>query len=246
MTILDKSNTPSIVDFQAGAVLLIDKSTDWTSFDVVAKVRGMLRYRLQVKKIKVGHAGTLDPMATGMLIICTGKYTKKIVEFQDLTKRYVGEMLFGATTPSYDGESDIDKTFDISKIDIDAIETKVKEVFTGDILQEPPMFSAIKIKGQRLYKLARKGKTIERPKRKIHIYDYSIDTSDFPIVKFDVTCSKGTYIRSLVHDLGLEMNSGAYMTALRRTAIGDYSIDKAMNIVEFEEYIDTLDFSNFL
>lgn len=240
LTIIDKSNKLTEVDFLEGSVLLIDKSKEWTSFDAVAKSRGMLRHKLGVKKIKVGHAGTLDPMATGLLIICTGKYTKKIESFQDLPKRYTGEMLFGATTPSYDAESEIDQTFDITKVNPTEIKTLVLSSFMGDIDQEPPMFSAIKINGQRLYTLARKGKTVERKKRKVHIYNYDIDVSEFPRVTFDITCSKGTYIRSLVHDLGKALDSGAYMTDLRRLAIGEYQVEKAMNIVEFESYLSTV------
>lgn len=240
MVIIDKNLSNRNIDFLAGTMILIDKEPDWTSFDAVAKIRGILRHKLQVKKIKVGHAGTLDPKATGLLIICTGKMTKMIDQFQSLVKQYEGQMLFGATTPSYDAESEIDQNFEFDHITNNMIIEKIKSTFIGDIEQLPPMFSAVKINGQRLYTLARKGKTVERKKRKIHVYDYKVNSDKFPNLDFDICCSKGTYIRSLVHDLGASLDSGAYMTKLRRTAIGNYNVDDALKISDFESIMQSI------
>ncbi|MEM6725809.1 MAG: tRNA pseudouridine(55) synthase TruB [Bacteroidota bacterium] len=225
-----------LIAFQEGQVLLIDKPKDWTSFDVVNKIRHKLKRLLKVKKIKVGHSGTLDPMATGLLIICTGKFTKKLHDFQGLDKTYTGSLLLGATTPSYDAETPIDQKFPIDHIDQAAIE-QARQGFLGEQAQQPPMFSAIKVDGQPLYKKARKGEKIEVKSRQITIHQFDVNAVSFPELQFEVSCSKGTYIRSLVHDFGKVLDSGAYMNNLRRTRIGDFKIEDAWNL---EEFIDQL------
>ena len=222
-------------DFVAGEVLLIDKPLDWTSFDVVNKIRYMIKRHLGIKKIKVGHAGTLDPLATGLVIVCTGKFTKKIDEYQGMVKEYTSGVRFGATTPTYDLESEPDAEFPYSHITREGLEDVLKKQFTGEIEQIPPAYSAIKIKGQKAYDLARKGEKVEIKPRKITIYDISITDFDLPDVTMDITCSKGTYIRSLANDVGMAMNSGAHLSALRRTRIGDFSVDDAVGMTELEE-----------
>lgn len=227
----------ALTAFQEGQVLLIDKPKDWTSFDVVNKIRHKLKRLLKVKKIKVGHSGTLDPMATGLLIICTGKFTKKLHHFQGLDKTYTGSLLLGATTPSYDAETPIDQEFPIDHITKEQIEA-ARQGFLGKQAQQPPMFSAIKVDGQPLYKKARKGEKVDVKSRQINIQQFDIDASTFPELQFEVSCSKGTYIRSLVHDLGKALNSGAYMNSLRRTRIGEFHIDDAWNLdaLVFEDF----------
>lgn len=242
MNIVDTSSDLGTVDFLAGATLLIDKPKDWTSFDVVNKLRWALRRHLRVKKIKVGHAGTLDPMATGLLIICTGKMTKSIDRIQGLIKEYTGSMLFGVETDSYDAEGQEVQQYDIADVDIDSIEAS-KEKFVGTIEQEAPIFSALKINGVPSYKLARKGQKPERKKRTITVEKFDIDVTGFPKVDFEVICSKGTYIRSLAHDLGKELNNGAHLIALRREAIGEYRIDDSWDLLKLVEAIDSLEVS---
>jgi len=227
---LKKAEIPT-TDFQAGVMLLVDKPKDWTSFDVVNKVRWALRKRLNVKKIKVGHSGTLDPMATGLLILCIGKFTKKLSLLEGLPKSYNGTMKFGETTPSYDAESEVDGTFPIHHISKEFLLEKTEQ-FKGWIDQTPPMFSAIKVKGQPLYKLARKGIKIEIKSRKVEITKYDLPRIEMPEVDFEIDCSKGTYIRSLAYDLGKAADCGAHLIALRRTSIGDYSIDDAFDLKE--------------
>lgn len=217
-------------NYEEGAVILIDKPKTWTSFDVVNK----LRYVLKIKKI--GHAGTLDPMATGLLVICTGKWTKRIEEFQSCEKEYVGEMTLGATTPSYDAETEPDAHFETNHITNEQIYEATKP-FLGVISQIPPIFSAIKINGKRLYELARKGKTIDIPSREVEIKAFEILEIALPIIKFKVVCSKGTYIRSLVYDFGKALQSGAYMSALCRTRNGDFKIEEAFSVVDFIEEV---------
>ncbi len=217
------------VNYLEGGVLLVDKPQTWTSFDVVAKIRSRLRHLYHVKKIKVGHAGTLDPMATGLLIVCTGKETKKITEYQEQAKEYTGTMLFGATTPSYDAETEPDAQFPIQHLDADLLQQALPQ-FLGEIEQVPPMFSAIKVDGQPLYKKARKGEVVEIQARKVHIYTFELTRVELPEVDFLVRCSKGTYIRSLAYDLAKAVHSGAHLTALRRTKIGDYKIEDAYSI----------------
>lgn len=225
----------NLEDFKNGQVLLIDKPLNWTSFQVVNKLRWHIRQKFKLKKIKVGHAGTLDPLATGLLIICTGKFTKKIDEYQGLIKEYTGEITLGATTPSYDLESEIDKTFPIEHITYELIHQTVNQ-FIGEIDQKPPMFSALKKDGVRLYDMAREGKTIEIASRKINIAEFEITNIDLPKVKFRVVCSKGTYIRSLAYDFGKSLNSGAHLSELRRTKIGDFSVKNAKEpLVYIEE-----------
>jgi len=224
-------------DFQKGTLLLVDKPLDWTSFDVVNKIRYKIKHRLGVKKIKVGHSGTLDPMATGLLLICTGKFTKKLHEFQGLGKEYTGTITLGGTTPSYDKETPIDATFPIDHIDQELIE-QARQQFTGDIEQIPPMFSAIKVDGQPLYKKARKGITIEVKPRPITIHRFDFEDIKIPDLSFIVSCTKGTYIRSLAYDFGKAVRSGGYLTSLRRTKIGDYNIEDAWNLEELIQYIE--------
>ena len=227
------------IDIQAGSMLLVDKPEGWTSFDVVNKIRFALRRSFQVKKIKVGHAGTLDPAATGLLIVCIGKMTKQISTFQDLEKTYEGTIILGATTPTFDRESDIDQTYPIHHIsELDVKNTAPK--FIGAIDQKPPIYSAIKKDGVRLYHLARKNKQVDIPSRPVVIHQFHIVEVDLPQVGFKVVCSKGTYIRSLAYDFGRALESGAYLGALRRTAIGEYSVADAWNLDDLIIMINTM------
>ncbi len=222
-------------DYKNGHVILIDKPLEWTSFQVVNKVRWLIKKEFNLKKIKVGHAGTLDPLATGLLILCTGKFTKKIETYQAQHKEYTGVITLGATTPSYDLETEIDETFDISAISEEKIR-KATQQFVGDIQQQPPVFSALKKEGKRLYEFARAGEKVDIPTRSVHISTFEITNIDLPNVSFRVACSKGTYIRSLAHDFGKALNNGAHLSALRRTKIGDFTVDKAVSIEEFESH----------
>jgi tRNA pseudouridine55 synthase len=224
-------------DYKNGQVLLIDKPLEWTSFQAVNKLRWHIRQRFDIKKIKVGHAGTLDPLATGLLIICTGKQTKSIYIYQGQVKEYTGTFTIGATTPSYDLETEINETFPTDHITEELIH-KTTEQFTGAIQQQPPIFSAIKKDGKRLYELARKGETTEIPTREVTINEFEITNIDFPKVDFRVVCSKGTYIRSLAFDFGKALGSGGHLSALRRTKIGDYSVDNATSIENFIEKLE--------
>ena len=224
-------------DFLAGETLLVDKPQGWTSFDVVNKIRYKLKHRLKVKKIKVGHAGTLDPMATGLLIICTGRYTKKLAEFQGLPKEYIGTLRLGGTTPSYDAESDVEESFPVNHITPELME-QARQQFLGDSEQVPPMFSAIKVDGQPLYKKARKGEMVEIEPRPVTIFEFSLTRIELPEVDFLVRCSKGTYIRSLAHDFGKALKSGAYLTALRRTRIGEFRIEDAWELEDLVEFLE--------
>ncbi len=226
----------TVENYKEGQVILLDKPLEWTSFQVVNKVRWLIRKQFQLKKIKVGHAGTLDPLASGLLILCTGKFTKKIDTYQAQEKEYTGTFTLGATTPSYDLETEIDQTFDITGITEEQIHSATLQ-FLGEIEQQPPVFSALKQDGKRLYEFARSGKEVEIPKRKIHIAAFEITRIELPNVDFRVVCSKGTYIRSLAHDFGKVLNNGAYLSALRRTRIGDFSVDNAISITEFETVI---------
>ncbi|WP_299108222.1 tRNA pseudouridine(55) synthase TruB [uncultured Tenacibaculum sp.] len=223
-------------DYKGGQVLLIDKPLEWTSFQVVNKLRWHIRKRFDIKKIKVGHAGTLDPLATGLLIICTGKQTKSIETYQGQIKEYTGTITIGATTPSYDLETEINETFPVDHITTDQIHNTTQQ-FIGEIDQKPPIFSAIKKDGKRLYELARQGKTTEIKARKITISTFEITNIEGNNLDFRVVCSKGTYIRSLAHDFGMALNSGAHLTKLRRTKIGDFSVENAQSI---EGFIDSL------
>lgn len=221
-------------DFKNGQVILIDKPLEWTSFQVVNKMRWLIRKSFGIKKIKVGHAGTLDPLATGLLIICTGKFTKKIDTFQAQEKEYTGTLTLGATTPSYDLETEIDQTFDISEITSEKIHEATKQ-FIGEIQQRPPVFSALKKDGKRLYEFARSGEEVEIPFRTITISEFEITKNALPKVDFRVVCSKGTYIRSLANDFGKALDNGAHLSVLRRTRIGGFSVEDAVGIEAFED-----------
>ncbi|TDO98535.1 tRNA pseudouridine(55) synthase TruB [Flavobacterium sp. 245] len=222
-------------EYLNGQVLLIDKPLKWSSFQAVNKLKYLLINKVGLpKKFKIGHAGTLDPLATGLLLICTGKFTKRISELQGQAKEYTGTFYIGATTPSYDLETEIDQTFSTSHIDEALIHETVKQ-FLGEIDQKPPIFSAIKKDGVRLYEHARAGETVEIASRKTTIHEFEITRIALPEVDFRVVCSKGTYIRSLAFDFGKAMNSGSHLTVLRRTKIGDYDVKDAIDITLFEE-----------
>ncbi len=223
-------------EFLQGKVLLIDKPLEWTSFQAVNKIRWHIKKQLGLKKIKVGHAGTLDPLATGLLIICTGKMTKQINEFQAQEKEYTGTFHLGATTPSYDLETEVNEEYPTAHITSKSIES-VTQSFLGEINQKPPIFSAIKKDGKRLYDIARKGETTEIQSRKVTISAFEITRIAMPEVDFRVSCSKGTYIRSLANDFGIALDSGAHLSALRRTRIGEFSVENALSI---DAFIDSL------
>ncbi|TPG38809.1 tRNA pseudouridine(55) synthase TruB [Flavobacterium pectinovorum] len=222
-------------EYLDGQILLIDKPLKWSSFQAVNKLKYLLINKVGLpKKFKIGHAGTLDPLATGLLLICTGKFTKRISELQGQAKEYTGTFYIGATTPSYDLETEIDETFSISHIDEVLVHETVKQ-FLGEIDQKPPIFSAIKKDGVRLYEHARAGETVEIASRKTTIHEFEITRIALPEIDFRVVCSKGTYIRSLAFDFGKAMNSGSHLTALRRTKIGDYDVKNAIDITLFEQ-----------
>ncbi len=226
----------NIFNFVEGELLLFDKPLKWTSFDAVRKIRASIKRTYNIKKIKVGHAGTLDPLASGLLIICTGKKTKTINEITGQTKEYIADIKFGATRPSYDRETPIDAKFAYDQI----TETSLNEAldsFLGEIEQYPPQYSAKKIEGQRAYKLARNGENPKMKANTINIYELEILSFDLPDLKLRIKCGKGTYIRSLAYDLGKVLNSGAYLNDLRRTKIGEYSVEKALDIDKFREII---------
>lgn len=213
-----------------GGILLVDKAPGWTSFDVVKKVRNLFRLR------KVGHAGTLDPSATGLLILCSNRHTQKVHEYQELRKEYTGMMKLGWITDSFDADTEEKepKPFDhISEVMLQEAALR----FVGEIEQVPPMYSALKKNGKRLYELARKGETIERQPRRVHVYCFRISNVRLPFVDFTITCSKGTYVRSLIHDLGQSLGSGAYVSSLRRTAIGEYRIEDAWTITSLQQHL---------
>ncbi|RBP34941.1 tRNA pseudouridine synthase B [Oceanihabitans sediminis] len=224
-------------DYKSGQVLLIDKPLNWTSFQVVNKLRWKIRQTFNIKKIKVGHAGTLDPLATGLLIICTGKMTKQIDTFQGQIKEYTGTIVLGSTTPSFDLETEINETFPTDHITKELVEETTKQ-FIGDIEQFPPVFSAIKKDGKRLYEFARAGEEVEIKSRKITIEAFEIRRFENNEVDFRVVCSKGTYIRSLAHDFGKALQSGGHLSVLRRTKIGDFHVDNALSVDAFLEQLD--------
>jgi len=221
-------------DFPLGEVLLISKPYEWTSFDVVNKIRCLIKHHLGIKKIKIGHAGTLDPLATGLLIICTGKLTKKIDEYQAFDKEYEGTFYLGATTPSYDMETDVDSEYEITHLTDELINNAAKS-FLGTISQKPPIFSAAKIDGERAYEIARKGKDIEMKSREIRINKFDITRINLPEVDFRIECSKGTYIRSIAKSIGESLHCGAYLLRLCRIKIGNYSLEHAINLEDFEK-----------
>ena len=229
----------TVEDYLEGQLILIDKPLEWTSFQVVNKIRWLIRKQFQLKKIKVGHAGTLDPLASGLLILCTGKFTKKIDSYQAQEKEYTGTITLGATTPSFDLETEINATFDISEITSEKIIATTKE-FMGEIKQQPPVFSALKKDGKRLYEFARAGEEVEIPKRTVTISEFEITNVALPSVDFRVVCSKGTYIRSLAHDFGKALNNGGHLSILRRTKIGDFSVKNAVSIEAFEKQLTLL------
>jgi tRNA pseudouridine55 synthase len=222
--------------FQEGQVVLIDKPLHWTSFQAVNKVKWSLKKHLDLKKIKVGHAGTLDPLATGLLIVCTGKFTKRISELQGMEKEYTGTFYIGATTPSFDLETEINQTYPTAHID-DTLVLETVNQFIGEIDQQPPVFSAIKKDGKRLYEHARKGEEVEIAFRKTTIHEFEITRIALPEIDFRVVCSKGTYIRSLANDFGKALGSGGHLTVLRRTKIGAYSVDGAITPDAFEDEV---------
>ena len=224
-------------DYRNGQVLLIDKPLTWTSFQVVNKLRWEIKQRFNIKKIKVGHAGTLDPLATGLLIICTGKQTKQIDTYQGQVKEYTGTFTVGGTTPSYDLETAVEKTFPTAHISEELLH-KTTEQFTGEIQQKPPIFSAIKKDGKRLYELARKGETTEIKERTVTVSKFEITKVNLPEVGFRIICSKGTYIRSIAFDYGKALNSGAHLSALRRTKIGNFCVDDALSVEAFIEKLN--------
>lgn len=220
--------------FREGEVLLIDKPLEWTSFDVVNHMRSFIRRNTHMDRFKIGHAGTLDPLASGLLIICTGKFTKKIDTYQGLIKEYCGSIQLGATTPTYDLETEVNEVFDTSNITTQEIE-KARDTFIGTIKQVPPIYSAVKIDGKRAYMYARKDEEVIMKTKEITIHEFELPRIEIPQVDFRVVCSKGTYIRSLAYDLGRALNNGAHLTALRRTKIGDFSVNQAYTLEEFRE-----------
>lgn len=222
--------TPRIFNFPEGEVLLIDKPIEWSSTDIVSKVRKSSKFK------KIGHAGTLDPLASGLMILCTGKMTKKISEYQDLEKEYTGSMILGKTTPSCDRETEVDSESDICDVTSEIIHETTKK-FIGTIQQIPPVFSAIKMGGERLYKKARRGEEVAILPRAVEVGEFEITSINLPEVHFRIVCSKGTYIRSLVRDFGLALCCGAYMSDLRRTRIGTFHVDEAYNIEALAQLI---------
>ena len=219
----------SIDDINKGKIILVDKPLNWTSFDVVKYIRKSLQLKFKIKKIKVGHAGTLDPLASGLLIICIGKQTKKISEYQDLPKTYTGKFKLGESTLSYDAETNVNEIFEYEHITINDVK-KIANEFIGVNMQKPPIFSAIKKDGMRLYAYARENKQIKIDEREIHIYNFEILDFISPYIKFKIKCSKGTYIRSIANDFGKKLNSGSYLFELKRTKIGEFSVLNAIDI----------------
>lgn len=226
-------------EYLNGKVLLFDKNRDWTSFDLVNKTRNLIRKTFDIKKIKVGHAGTLDPLATGLMIVCTGKETKNIDNYQGLDKTYVTTIKLGTSTPSFDLETEVDQTLPYEHITLEMIKETLKE-FTGSIEQVPPMYSAINVNGKRAYQLARKGETVELKKRIVEIHDIKILNFSLPEIELEINCSKGTYIRSLARDIGLKLGTVGHLTLLRRTKIGNYNVDNAISIETFADQFSTI------
>jgi tRNA pseudouridine55 synthase len=224
-------------NFVEGEILLINKPIEWTSFDVVKKIRNTISRKMGIKKIKVGHAGTLDPLATGLLIVCTGKMTKRINELQNLDKEYTGTFYLGATTPSFDLETEIDEKYETKHINKNLMNKAASEL-TGPIEQVPPLFSAVNVNGVRAYQLARNKEEVELKPRRVLIHIFELLRIELPEVEFRVVCSKGTYIRSLARDFGQKLKSGAHLLSLQRTKIGNFSVINAMTIAEFENIFD--------
>ena len=227
----------SAEEYLEGQIILIDKPLTWSSFQAVNKLKYILKRKYDLpKKFKIGHAGTLDPLATGLLIICTGKFTKKITEIQAQTKEYTGTITVGATTPSYDLETEVNATFPTKHI-TEALILEATKQFLGEIDQKPPVFSAIKKEGKRLYEHARAGEEVEITARKTTIYEFEITKINLPEISFRVQCSKGTYIRSLAFDFGIALNSGAHLSELRRTKIGNYFVANGVTPEDFEKQL---------
>lgn len=231
------------MDFISGEIIGIDKPLGWTSFDAVKRIRGAIQRRLHLKKFKVGHAGTLDPLATGVLIVCTGRATREIERLQEGSKEYVADIRLGATTPSYDLETEIDSTFPWEHITPDLIE-EILPRFTGRVMQVPPVFSAVKVDGKRAYKFARKGEAVELKAKSLLISEIEMLSWETPVLRIRVVCSKGTYIRALARDIGEALESGAHLIGLRRTRVGDMFADKCLSIDAVIEKIsnDPLEF----
>lgn len=225
------------MDFIAGEVLFFNKPLTWTSFDLVNKFRYKLSRKLKVKKIKVGHAGTLDPLATGVMIVCTGKATKRIDEFQFQTKEYVATLKLGETTPSFDLEKKVDAVYPTEHITRELVEDVLKQ-FVGTIEQVPPVFSACKIEGKRAYELARNGEEVPLKAKTLVIDEIELLSCELPVIKIRVVCSKGTYIRALARDIGIALHSGAHLIALERTRVGDITLDQCMNPEDIDAFLD--------
>ena len=226
-------------DFQTGSFILLNKPYKWTSFDLVNKVKFKLKHKYDLKKIKVGHAGTLDPLATGLMIVCTGRYTKRIDTYQAQVKEYIATLKLGSTTPSFDLETEVDETYPTDHIDSALIDETLKG-FLGEIRQRPPAYSAIKIDGKRAYEYARKGQEVEIKEKILVIDEIEVLSFEADILKIRVVCSKGTYIRALARDIGQKLNSGAHLIALERTRIGEFKTDQALEIEDFISYLDNL------
>jgi tRNA pseudouridine55 synthase len=225
-------------DLESGEILLVNKPYRWTSFDVIGSLRGLMKHLLGGKKIKVGHAGTLDPLATGLLIICTGKSTKRIEEFKDFDKEYTGTFVLGATTPSYDMEKEVNETFPTEHITPEMIREAAQSL-SGDIMQIPPMFSAIKVDGKRAYESARKDKDLGLAARPVSVPVFEITRIEMPEIDFRIVCSKGTYIRALARDFGAALQSGAYMSALCRTRVGPHLLSNAHEVEDLKTILRT-------
>lgn len=223
-------------EFLEGQILLIDKPLTWSSFQAVNALKWGIRRKFELKKIKIGHAGTLDPLATGLLIICTGKFTKKIPTLQGQAKEYTGTVTLGGTTPSYDMETEVDQNYPTEHITEEQIHAATAN-FMGKIQQVPPVFSALKKNGKRLYEYAREGQAVEVKSREVEITEFEITRVNLPEVEFRVVCSKGTYIRSLANDFGKALQSGGYLSALRRTKIGDFNVDNAVTPADFHTIV---------
>ena len=221
-----------------GIIIPVFKPINWTSFDVVKKLRNDFKKTFKIKKIKVGHAGTLDPLATGLLLICTGKKTKIIEDLQDLEKTYFATFCFGKTTPSFDMETDFDKSFPIDHINENLV-IKTLKAFTGKIKQKPPIYSALKFKGKRLYEIARNGEKVDIDYREVNINEFEMLNNNFPEFDFKIKCSKGTYIRSLAHDFGKKIKSGAFLKNLERCSIGEYTISESYTIESISKYLSS-------
>lgn len=224
-------------DFLDGQILLINKPLGWTSFDVVKKIKNLIRTKYSLKKIKVGHAGTLDPLATGLLIVCTGKFTKLISKIQGQEKTYTGTITLGGTTPSYDLETEVDNNYETAHITEELIKESTTQ-FIGEIDQKPPIFSALKKGGERLYEKARRGETIEIESRKVTVREFTITSIENLEVNFEIKCSKGTYIRSIAHDFGAALNSGGHLSKLCRTSIGEYQLSEAIDVETFKKLLN--------